>query len=205
LIFQVTQIYTPFTGEISVKIYTKRGDAGQTSLLGANSISKAELRVKAYGDIDELNSFCGLLISEENAGSPGVNSNSNLQHLTLVQNRLFALGSQLACVDEKMAAQLPEVKTSWITDLENEIDKMTSELPKQTQFIVPGGTKTSSLAHCCRTICRRAERQCVELAEFEDLQPNVIPYINRLSDYFQVLARWLNHKAGIADVFWKKE
>ncbi|MCB0393198.1 MAG: cob(I)yrinic acid a,c-diamide adenosyltransferase [Bdellovibrionales bacterium] len=180
-----------------MKIYTKKGDAGQTSLFGQNNVSKSSPRVDSYGDLDELNSQIGLLVSELGEHSSPL--------LTKIQHRIFSFGSHLACGKDSLKAQLPQLRDSWIKELEDEIDRMTSKLPPQTQFILPGGTKAASLAHVCRTVCRRTERKCVSLSREESVDSITLIFLNRLSDYFQVLARFINLENGVSDIFWEKE
>jgi cob(I)alamin adenosyltransferase len=183
------------------KIYTKTGDQGTTSLVNGERVSKSHARLDCYGTVDELNSTLGVLLSELQAyGFESVNA-----FLTKTQNQLFNLGSQLACPDPKLAAQLPTIKAETILAIEQEIDSLMKELPPLKQFILPGGHLLSSQTHMARTICRRAERLCCTLAETEDIPEQLIPYLNRLNDYLFVLARSFNHQLGVAEVVWKKD
>lgn len=183
---------------MSSKIYTKTGDAGKTSLIGGTKVPKSHIRIQAYGTIDELNAFTGLL--KDQLSEP-----HSRQLLLEVQDRLFTIGSSLACDPNKeIAMKIPDLKESDIVLLENEIDLMNSKLPEMKSFILPGGHVTVSAAHICRTICRRAERFIVELDEKEHpVQPLIIKYLNRLSDYFFVLARWIGHLLGVPEVKWR--
>ncbi|HEX3768500.1 MAG TPA: cob(I)yrinic acid a,c-diamide adenosyltransferase [Puia sp.] len=182
---------------MSSKIYTKTGDSGKTSLIGGTKVPKSHIRIQAYGTIDELNAFTGLLKDQ-------LSEAHSRQLLLEVQDRLFTIGSSLACdPKKKIAMTIPDLMESDILLLENEIDLMNSRLPEMKSFILPGGHVTVSTAHICRTICRRAERFIVELDEKEPLvQPLIIKYLNRLSDYFFVLARWLGHLLGVPEVKW---
>ncbi len=176
---------------MSSKIYTKTGDAGKTSLIGGTKVPKSHIRIQAYGTIDELNAFTGLLNDQ-------ISDTHSREMLLEIQDRLFTIGSSLACdPDKEIAMKIPDLKESDILLLETEIDQMNAKLPEMKSFILPGGHVSVSSAHICRTICRRAERLIVELDENEHLdQPLIIKYLNRLSDYFFVLARWIGHLAG---------
>ena len=182
---------------MSRKIYTKTGDAGKTSLLGGTKVSKSHIRIQAYGDVDELNSFIGLLGDQypEEAGR---------LMLKEIQDRLFTIGSALACDPKKeIALKIPDLLEEDVLLLEKEIDRMSSLLPPMKSFILPGGHVAVSTAHICRTVCRRAERLIVELDELESLaQPLIIKYLNRLSDYLFVLARYIGFTNGIAEIKW---
>lgn len=182
-----------------MKIYTKTGDKGQTSLVGGQRVSKADARLEAYGSVDELNAVLGLLIAELEA-HPKEFAKA-LQTLKQTQNFLFHVGSHLACVDEKIKAGLPKLQDEWVVAYEKEMDDMTAELSPLKEFILPGGSFAASWSHLGRTVARRAERCCVALEDTEGL---VIQILNRLSDYLFVLARFCNLKLGSADVTWKK-
>ncbi len=185
-----------------MKIYTKVGDQGQTSLVDGKKVSKSELRIDTYGTVDELNSHIGLLISNLNSEILFKNEIFSIHEL---QKWLFELGSQLACSDPKISAKLPTLKSSHIDTLEKWIDSMDSELPPLKNFILPGGHRASSQAHICRTVARRAERLCVRLSEIEKLDYPAIPFLNRLSDYFFMLARVINHRLNIKSIEWLPE
>lgn len=182
---------------MSSKIYTKTGDAGKTSLIGGTKVPKSHIRIQAYGTIDELNSFIGLLNDQ-------ISDTHSREMLREIQDRLFTIGSSLACdPDKEIVMKIPDLKESDILLLETEIDQMNAKLPEMKSFILPGGHVSVSAAHICRTICRRAERLIVELDEKERLdQPLIIKYLNRLSDYFFVLARWLGHLLGATETKW---
>ena len=183
---------------MAMKIYTKTGDKGTTSLIGGTKVSKAHLRIESYGTVDELNSYIGLckdLLADKN-------STTILQE---IQDRLFTIGSALACDPEKETKmKIPDLKEEDILLLEKEIDKMDEVLPSMKSFILPGGHPTVSHLHITRCICRRAERCCVRLeAENNEVEPIIIKYLNRLSDYLFVLARYAGHLLNIAELPWK--
>ena len=183
---------------MSVKIYTKTGDQGRTSLIGGTKVSKNDIRINAYGTIDELNSFIGLL-GDLISDMPGRDM------LREIQDRLFTIGSSLACDPHKdIKMKIPDLHESDIQLLEKEIDLMQSKLPEMKFFILPGGHMAVSTAHICRTVCRRAERMIVELDSSEPLlQPLIIKYLNRLSDYFFVFGRYQGHLLSVAEIPWK--
>jgi cob(I)alamin adenosyltransferase len=180
------------------KIYTKTGDLGKTSLIGGTKVPKSFLRIEAYGTIDELNSFIGL------TGDHSGDAHTKII-LKEVQDRLFTVGSSLACDPEKEPAmKIPDLKESDVELLEKEIDAMTDALPPMKWFIMPGGHVAVSTTHVTRCVCRRAERICVNMME-QDLfvDPLVIKYLNRLSDYLFVLARYTGHLLQVAEIPWK--
>ena len=180
-----------------MKIYTKTGDKGKTSLIGGTRVLKNHIRIETYGTVDELNSYIGL-IRDQLIDDDSKNS------LIEIQDRLFTIGSSLASDPEKSTMKIPDLNEKDITFLEQEIDKMNETLPEMKSFILPGGHQAISTAHIARCVCRRAERWCVNLQE-EDLfvEPMVIKYLNRLSDYLFVLARYIGHLNGVADSPWK--
>jgi cob(I)alamin adenosyltransferase len=184
-----------------MKIYTRTGDDGSTSLYGGNRVQKDHIRVDAYGTIDELNSFIGFLIDHLNAGE--IKSfNEKVQHI------LFNIGSVVATVEEKFLDKLPKILMSDIVKIEEEIDRMENDLPPMTNFILPSGHPQVSMAHICRTVCRRAERSLVKLSHLETVNEQVelsIKLLNRLSDYFFVLSRKLTQLNQANEVIWKKE
>lgn len=175
-----------------MKIYTKTGDQGQTGLYSGRRLSKAHPRVEAYGTVDELNAFVGLLRDH-------VTDAKIRAELLAQQNLLFALGAAMADDRPGEAYRLPE---NAATDLEASMDAMNDALPKMTHFILPGGAPVLSHAHVCRTVCRRAERRTVELAETVEMDASIIVYLNRLSDYFFVLCRHLARVMEIEEVKW---
>ena len=183
---------------MAMKIYTKTGDKGTTSLIGGTKVSKAHLRIEAYGTIDELNSYTGLckdLITDKE-------STVVLQE---IQDRLFTIGSALACDPQKETKmKIPDLKEEDINLLEKEIDKMNETMPPMKSFILPGGHPTISHLHIARCICRRSERCCVRLdTENNEVAPIIIKYLNRLSDYLFVLARYESHLLNVAEMPWK--
>ncbi len=183
---------------VATKIYTKTGDAGNTALIGGTKIPKSNVRIESYGNVDELNSYLGL-------------TSDYLQEATLksvlkeVQDRLFVIGSSLACdPDKETGMHLPDLKEEDITFLEKEIDRMNDALPEMKHFILPGGHVTVSTIHIARCVCRRAERGVVNLLQHgQFVDPLIIKYLNRLSDYLFVLARYVGKQLGIAEVIWK--
>lgn len=183
---------------MAFKIYTKTGDLGKTSLIGGKKVPKSHLRIESYGTVDELNSYIGLvndLLTDEHSKTT----------LKEIQDRLFTIGSSLACDPEKEPLmKIPDLKESDISLLETEIDKMNVVLPEMKSFILPGGHITVSTTHIARCICRRAERVCVHLQQ-ENLfvDPLVIKYLNRLSDYLFVLARHAGHLMQVTEIPWK--
>jgi cob(I)alamin adenosyltransferase len=178
-----------------MKIYTKTGDGGGTSLFGGTKISKDDIQIEAYGTVDELNSFLGVLISNV--------SEKELQtELKAIQPILFDIGSHLAS-DGKMPEYLPPLDKAKTADLESSIDRMTNDLPPLKSFIMPGGNPRIADAHVCRVVCRRAERRVVSMVKtHSDLNPFIQIYLNRLSDYFFVVARYIAHIDGIDEVKW---
>lgn len=180
-----------------MKIYTRTGDKGQTSLLGGKRVPKDHARIEAYGTIDELNSHIGML--RDLAGA------HQRELLISIQEKLFSLGSRLASASNEEADkfQVPHLEESDITALETAMDAMDAVLPEMRNFILPGGHPTVSQAHICRTVCRRAERLVVSIAEQEQLPGSVVRYLNRLSDLLFVLARWLGHTLGAEEIPWK--
>lgn len=193
----------------SPKIYTRTGDKGKTSLIGGARVSKSHARLEAYGTLDELNSVIGLLRHETEAdftaGAPEGGDLSRIEALlSEIQVDLFNVGSQLACEDAAMRAKLPTVSASHVSDLEKAMDEFSADLPALKNFILPGGSKSASVAHIARTVCRRAERACVALGDSgESVDDEVVVYVNRLSDFFFVLARHLNHVLGHEETLWK--
>ena len=177
-----------------MKIYTKTGDKGKTALLSGNRVPKYHKRIEAYGTIDELNSFVGLLRSFD------INAQI-INTLINIQNKLLNLGTMLAA-DEQTKFEIPKVTEADIIFLENKIDKYNSELPKLTKFILPGGNQEIAHCHVCRTICRRAERQVVELSEQFQISDIAVKYLNRLSDFFFVLARKITADTSCEEIVW---
>ncbi len=179
-----------------MKIYTKKGDAGETSLYGGGRVSKDDLRIRAYGTFDELNSALGVILATE--GVPA----ETAERLLRVQSELFHAGAELATPRGKQTAARVLVSTD-IERLEGEIDAMEGELRPLKAFILPGGSRASAFIHLARTISRRAERELVTLNRAEPQRAELLQYMNRLSDYLFVTGRYANHRAGVADVEWK--
>ncbi|HLV93347.1 MAG TPA: cob(I)yrinic acid a,c-diamide adenosyltransferase [Aequorivita sp.] len=188
-----------------MKIYTKTGDAGTTSLFGGSRVPKHSLRIESYGTVDELNSHIGLIRSQE------IDTHSK-DILIQIQKKLFTLGSTLA-TDPKKAIlksgkerlKIQKVNEESIELLENEMDSMNESLPDLTHFILPGGNNAVSFCHIARTVCRRAERRVTELNEIEPIDPLVIKYLNRLSDFLFVLARKLTKDMEAEEILWLPE
>jgi len=180
------------------KIYTKTGDTGKTSLIGGTKVPKSHIRIESYGTVDELNSYLGMVIDQ-------LTDSSSKITLKEIQDRLFTIGSSLACdPDKEPLMKIPDLKESDILLLESEIDKMNEVLPAMRHFILPGGHIAISTTHIARCVCRRAERICVSMLQEEIfVEPLVIKYLNRLSDYLFVLARYTGHLLQIEEVAWK--
>lgn len=180
------------------KIYTKGGDLGETSLLGGSRVPKSHERVEAYGTIDELNAFIGLLRDQPMA-----------QHyreiLLQIQSDLFTAEAWVAMDPAKPAAGLPELREEGILVLEKEIDTMTAEMPLLNSFILPGGNPIVSCCHIARTVCRRAERTVIRLNEKQPVDKIIIRYLNRLSDYLFVLARKTGFDEGTKEILWPQK
>ncbi len=183
---------------MAMKIYTKTGDKGMTSLIGGTKVPKSHLRIESYGTVDELNSWIGLckdLLTDE----------QGKKILLEVQDRLFTMGSSLACDPEKEPKmKIPDLKETDITLLEKEMDRMNETVPAMKNFILPGGHPALSNLHIARCVCRRSERCCVRL-EQEDKQsePVIVKYLNRLSDYLFVLSRYTGHQMNVEEIPWK--
>ena len=179
-----------------MKIYTKTGDHGTTSLFGGKRISKADLRIDAYGTVDELNAFIGLVRDQD------VNQKRK-ETLVQIQNTLFIIGSILASEPGNTKVKIPSLHEEDISFLEKEIDAMDAELPAMRFFVLPGGQSSVSFCHVARTVCRRTERLTIALDEQEKIEPMVIKYLNRLSDYLFVLSRKMTHELGVEEMPWK--
>lgn len=179
-----------------MKIYTKTGDQGLTSLFGGKRVSKADLRIEAYGTVDELNSWTGLVRDQ-----PVNEKRKDL--LVGIQDRLFTIGSILATEPGNTKVKIPALAEEDITTLETEMDKMDTELPPMRSFVLPGGNQSVSFCHITRTVCRRTERLIIGLNSQEAVDPLVIKYLNRLSDYFFVLARKMSVELNAEETPWK--
>lgn len=183
------------------KIYTRTGDKGTTRLVDGSCVEKFNPRVEAYGTVDELNSYLGVVRTL-------LHDHTMLEsldvHLEKIQNELFNVGSLLATEKDEVFAMLPAITAEQIRYLEEQIDLLTVELPALKNFILPAGHPASAHLHVARTLCRRTERRSAEIAMKDDRYDLTLQYLNRLSDYLFVAARWANLKSGVNDVLWKK-
>jgi cob(I)alamin adenosyltransferase len=182
------------------KVYTKGGDQGQTSLIGGARVSKAAPRIEGYGTLDEVNATLGLVRTALESSAAG-------EHLIpiihRVQNELFNLGAELATPDPEFRAKLPRVEPRHVEQLEHDIDALNGDLPPLKSFVLPGGGAASAAFHLARTVCRRAERLVVALAEHEDVGELSVTYLNRLSDALFVFGRWAALKDGRPEPLWQ--
>jgi cob(I)alamin adenosyltransferase len=181
---------------MAFKIYTKTGDKGQTSLIGGTRVPKHHIRIEAYGTVDELNSYIGLIRDQH------IDEHST-EILLEIQDRLFTIGSSLASDPEKSKMKIPDLKEEDVILLENEMDKMDEVLPEMKSFVLPGGHTTVSYCHIARCVCRRAERLTIHLSESDFVATLVIKYLNRLSDYLFVLSRKLSQDLNAKEIPWK--
>lgn len=179
-----------------MKIYTKTGDKGKTSLIGGTRVSKSHLRIEAYGTVDELNSYIGLMSDQP------VNQ-TRLTVLKEIQDRLFTIGSSLASDPEKSKMKIPDLLEKDIVLLESEMDKMNAVLPELRAFVLPGGHPSISFGHLARTVCRRAERTVIALQEVDFVADLVVQYLNRLSDYLFTLCRAMHQDLDIEETPWQ--
>ncbi|TAH22165.1 MAG: cob(I)yrinic acid a,c-diamide adenosyltransferase [Cytophagales bacterium] len=178
-----------------MKIYTKTGDQGQTSLVYGTRVLKDDLRIDAYGTVDELNSYIGLVRDQ------AINE-SRKEILKEIQDRLFTVGASLATEPDKDRKKIPDLYETDVIFLEQEMDKMDAALPQLRHFVLPGGHESVSFCHLARTVCRRAERLCVTLSKEEEVDALVIKYLNRLSDYLFVLSRKMAQELNAEEVKW---
>jgi cob(I)alamin adenosyltransferase len=178
-----------------VKIYTRTGDDGTTGLLGPGRVSKADVRIEAYGTVDELNAAIGAVRVLDAEGWLEPN-------LAAVQAQLFQIGAELAAEDPAALATLDRIRDADVEKLEKWIDACEADLPALKRFILPGGTALAASLHVARTLCRRAERRVVALAENRPVEPRLVHYLNRLADTLFVLARWCNRRAGTPEHEW---
>ncbi len=186
------------------RIYTKRGDAGETSLAGGQRVSKDSARIEAYGTIDELNAFVGLaVVSCEETIARDARVGTLLAILRRVQHELFNLGSILATLPEDVHPKQARITQAEVSQLETEIDAMNESLPALRSFVLPGGTRINAELHVTRTVCRRAERLLISLARTEPVPPETIQYLNRLSDAMFVWSRWVNVVIGAPEILWQ--
>lgn len=179
-------------------IYTKTGDKGTTSLVGGTRVEKTHLRLQAYGTIDELNAYLGLLLTY-------LTDDGDRTQVLNIQNKLFAVGSYLATDQTKTRLRAASIiLLEDVAALENAIDEMDGQLPELTDFIIPGGARGAAICHICRTVCRRAERAVLALKDACEVDEKVLAYINRLSDYLFVLSRKINLIEKCDEIFWNK-
>jgi cob(I)alamin adenosyltransferase len=183
---------------MAFKIYTKTGDKGSTSLIGGARVPKSHIRIESYGTVDELNSYLGVV--SDSAANEKIS-----EWLQEIQDRLFTIGSALATSpDKEVKMKLPDLHLEDVTWLEQRIDEMNEVLPEMRSFILPGGNLASSTAHVARCVCRRAERICVHMQQDKEEVPDlIIQYLNRLSDYLFVLARYIVHINGAQEIPWR--
>ena len=179
-----------------MKIYTKTGDKGLTSLIGGTRVPKSSLRIECYGTVDELNSHIGLVRDQD------INA-TRRPLLKEIQDRLFTIGSALAADPEKSKMKLPDLHAADVTLLEDEMDRLNADLPDLRAFILPGGHPAVSHAHVARCVCRRAERLTIHLGEDSFVADLVVVYLNRLSDFLFVLSRAMAHELGVEEVTWQ--
>ena len=179
-----------------MKIYTKTGDKGTTSLVGGTRVPKTHIRLEAYGTVDELNSNLGLLITY-------LSDERDRNFLQQVQDKLFAVGSHLATDREKTELyEVSIITPALVESIEREIDYMDAILPQLSSFVLPGGSRGAAVCHVCRTVCRRAERRILALAEQVEIASELLAYVNRLSDYLFVLSRKMNKDEKKDEIFW---
>lgn len=187
------------------KVYTKTGDGGKTRLAGGQEIDKDAIRVEAYGTVDELNALLGLAraFNRDQAGL-GETSIRLEERLQWIQNKLFDIGGLLATASGREFANMPQVTDRHVARLEEWIDGCQEDLEPLKEFLLPGGGKVSGFLHQARTVCRRAERACVRLSREESVNPQIIPFLNRLSDALFVFARWIAHHQGEPEFLWDR-
>lgn len=178
-----------------MKVYTKKGDAGTTSLLGGTKVAKNDLRIEAYGTVDELNAYLGLIADQEAA-------EDQRELIRKIQDRLFVVGSQLANDPARSQFKVPTLDAKDVEVLEHSIDEMEKLLEPLTNFILPGGHPANSMSHVARCVCRRAERRIVELNERAPVDPLMLKYLNRLSDWLFVLGRHISRVTQSPEVLW---
>lgn len=181
---------------MALKIYTKTGDKGQTSLIGGTRVPKHHIRIESYGTVDELNSYIGLIRDQQ------IDEHSK-SILIEIQDRLFTIGSSLASDPDKSKMKIPDLKETDIELLEKEMDEMDKTLPEMKSFVLPGGHTIVSYCHLARSVCRRAERLTIHLSEDSFVSDLVIKYLNRLSDYLFVLSRKLSQDLNAKEIPWK--
>lgn len=189
------------------RVYTRQGDQGMTRLGSSQEVSKSCQRVEAYGCVDELNSAVGFvraLLNEKPESLAPLDMQTVMADLDMLQNRLLTLGGDLATRLSDRWDGMPLINAAHTRELEVRLDQYNSELPRLEEFILPTGTAVVSALHLARTICRRTEREVIRLQENEDIGPDVIPFLNRLSDFLFVLARWISRKSGCIETAWRR-
>lgn len=186
------------------RIYTRMGDAGYTHLVGGQKIAKDDLRIESYGTVDELNAFVGAArVTAEAIAKDNPQMGRLAATLRQVQHELFNLGSILATLPEDVHPKQPRVTDADIEQLEHEIDRANRDLQPLRSFVLPGGSRLEADLHICRTVCRRAERVLVQLSHRDEVPPEAVRYLNRLSDAFFVWSRWANHVTGAPESLWE--
>jgi cob(I)alamin adenosyltransferase len=181
-----------------MKVYTKTGDKGTTSLIGGERVAKCDCRVEAYGTVDELTAFTALLADKLQGDAAYT---AEVAFLRRIESQLMTVAALLA-VGEGGEDKVGKLQSATIEEMEQAIDSMQEALPQITKFTIPGGDERLSLAHVCRTICRRAERQALRAAENCNIEEQVIVYLNRLSDYFYLLGRTITHRSNVEEILW---
>ena len=182
-----------------MRIYTRTGDEGMTSLFGGQRLSKDDARIEAYGTLDELNALLGALGDHEAVAS----APEQITLLRTLQSDLFTWGSHLATTDPDMLVRLPTIPSSRLDEMEQWMDRQSEVLPELKQFVIPGGHPAVSSAHLCRVVCRRAERRVIGLGKVESIPPLLVAYLNRLSDVFFIWSRALSHVLQVDEIPWK--
>jgi len=186
------------------RVYTRQGDQGETALAGGQRVPKDGARIQAYGTVDELNCFVGVARATAAEMAAGVPRLALLVAILLrVQHELFNLGSILATLPEDVHPKQARVTETEVAQLETEMDRMNEVLPPLRSFVLPGGNRLNAELHVCRTVCRRAERAAVELARAENIPPETVRYLNRLSDAMFVWSRWASHVTGVPETLWE--
>ena len=185
------------------KVYTKKGDKGKTELIGKKNVYKDDIRVKAYGELDELNVIVGGCCQKlSEIKSKNIKLKTLNQEMIVVQNEIFNLGNMLATVDEVVMENMPQINQDNLNNLEKKINFYNKKLPNLSSFVLPGGSDINVWFHIARTVCRDCERRIVDLSNKEKIDINIIKYLNRLSDALFVFSRWSNYKLSIEETLW---
>lgn len=174
------------------RVYTRTGDDGTTGLIDGRRVSKGDPIIKAIGGVDELNSFIGLAAAEVDDGLLST-------ILRRIQSELFALGADLGATGIETARKMPKISSLMVSRIESEIEGIESRLPAQKSFLLPGGVRAGALLHVCRSVCRRAERDVIAVAQMNGFNKEIVKYLNRLGDFLHVAARYVNNRAGVAE------